>query len=427
MTRPPRKPTSNDASRPRMKARAATSGATPRRGPPRPPPASRRFETTTPIERVEIVRVEATTPVERVGIVRVEATTPVDQLERIDATPPVVRLDRSQLAELRRAPRAITVVDDQLVDVHELSAIPALRVALHDDAPYLTAARTAIVAAGHIIAAQATGLEGIEVIKDAIRRDVVDTVVVGIPGGETVIEAALALAPQRPVIIAACAGTAISAVVQAAEVGADLVTLRPHDVEHLAPVLLAAARLADERRDALTAKGGQAMLRARLDAMVEPELGTLQPFELFQRILEVELKRARRYAYPISVAMFALEIPSPQPAAGIRGILRARAGNALIQSIRDIDLATELDHDRFLVLLPYTDLSGAAEVARRILAAVAQGDPVTAMGRTLAPRLVGAVSGATPGQPLSFARLMKDASRALAQARRDGAELAIQP
>jgi hypothetical protein len=122
----------------------------------------------------------------------------------------------------------------------------------------------------------------------------------------------------------------------------------------------------------------------------------------------------------------------------VRGILRARAGNALIHAIRDIDLATALPPDlsraydsaptsdeRFLVLLPYTDLAGAVMLARRVLAAVAEGDPVVAGGRAFAPRFVGSVASAAPGQPLSFSRLMKDATRALEQARRDGAELAV--
>jgi PleD family two-component response regulator len=188
--------------------------------------------------------------------------------------------------------------------------------------------------------------------------------------------------------------------------------------------------LCDERRTATTAKGSETLLRARLDALVEPEPGALQPFELFQRVLELELKRARRYEYAISVALFAVDTTDARgdaspPPPGIRGILRARAGNALIHAIRDIDLATELDHERFLVLLPYTDISGAAFVARRIILAVASGDPVIAGGRTFPKRVVGAVAGAAEGQPLSFARLMRDATRALEQARRDGAELAI--
>jgi hypothetical protein len=43
------------------------------------------------------------------------------------------------------------------------------------------------------------------------------------------------------------------------------------------------------------------------------------------------------------------------------------------------------------------------------------------------PRVIGAVAGAQPGQPISFAKLMKDATRALVQARRDRAELVVEP
>jgi PleD family two-component response regulator len=79
------------------------------------------------------------------------------------------------------------------------------------------------------------------------------------------------------------------------------------------------------------------------------------------------------------------------------------------------------------VLLPYTDLTGGSEVARRIIRAVEACDPVVMAGRTFPPRVTGAVSGAKPGQQLSFAKLMRDATRALEDARRDGAELAVQP
>jgi PleD family two-component response regulator len=284
--------------------------------------------------------------------------------------------------------------------------------------------QAAVEAAGHVVIACGSGRDGIARIQHAL-RDELDVVIVGLPGGEPIIDAAVALAPRRPVVLAASTGSAAEAIRRASEAGADLAMARPHDVERLAPLLLAASRLVDERRQAINARGSETMLRARLDALVEPEAGALQPFELFQRVLELELKRARRYAYPLAVALFALEIPPPAPPPGIRGILRARAGNALIHSIRDIDMATALDDERFLVLLPYTSLGGAAEVAHRILESVAAGTPVTAADRVFEPRVVGAVAGAGPGQPLSFARLMRDATRALEQARRDGAELAV--
>jgi hypothetical protein len=187
-----------------------------------------------------------------------------------------------------------------------------------------------------------------------------------------------------------------------------------------------------------TPLGVEQLRRARLDVLDELEAGSLQPFERFQRVVELELERARRYGYALSVALFAIDLPPPAPPPGVPGILRARAGNALVDALRDVDVATVLPLDlsrayasvpvsdeRFLVLLPYTELGGAALLARRVMGAVAELAPVVAAGRTFAPRFVGAVAGAAPGEPVSFSRLLKEATRALEQARRDGAELAV--
>lgn len=317
--------------------------------------------------------------------------------------------------------------DSQLIEETVLPDVPILQVAVHEESAQLAAAQGAIAAAGHIVATGAGGASGTEKILAAIRRGGIDAVLAALPGDEAIIDAALALEPRRPIVIASIAGGGTDAVRRATAAGADLVTTRPHDVERLAPVLLAAARLSNERRLSTTAKGAEQVLRARLEELSDPEPRGLQPFELFQRTLEVEIKRARRFEYPLSVALFAVEVAPPPPPAGIRGILRARAGNALINTIRDIDLATQLDHERFLVLLPYTDLTGAAHVGRRVIAAVAENAPVVSGGRSFPPRVVGAVAGSKPGEELSFAKLMKEATRALEQARRDGAELAVQP
>ena len=334
----------------------------------------------------------------------------------------------------RRPPTSNSLSDSMLIEETVLPEIPVLQVAVYEEASHLPGAQGAIAAAGHIVATGGAGPSGGDKILAAVRRGGIDVVIVALPGpGESmgasaaVIDAALALEPNRPIVIASIAGGGLDAVRRAAAAGADLVPTRPHDVDRLAPVLLAAARLTNERRLTTTARGAEQVLRARLEELADPEPRGLQPFEIFQRTLEIEIKRARRFEYPLSVALFAVEVPPPPPPAGIRGILRARAGNALIHTIRDIDLATQLDHERFLVLLPYTDLSGAAQVGRRVIAAVGQNDPVVSAGRSFLPRVVGAVAGSKPGEELSFAKLMKEASRALELARRDGAELAVQP
>ena len=315
-------------------------------------------------------------------------------------------------------------------DPDELVPVPAivpLRVAIYEESAHLPSAQGAVVAAGHLVQLGAGGREGLARVLRELRAGELDVIIAALPGGESLVQAARALEPRRPIVIASVAGSPVDAVARGYAAGADLAVARPHDVERLAPVLFAASRLQLEKRVALAARGAEQVLRSRLDELADPDPHGLMPFELFQRVLELEIKRAKRFEYPLSVALFAVEIAPPPPPPGIRGILRARAGNALIHSVRDIDIATQLDHERFLVLLPYTDLKGAAGLGRRVIAAVAAGDPVVAAGRTFPPRLVGSVAGALPGHAISFAKLMKDATRALDQARRDGAELAVQP
>ncbi|HMG21156.1 MAG TPA: hypothetical protein VK607_07575, partial [Kofleriaceae bacterium] len=128
----------------------------------------------------------------------------------------------------------------------------------------------------------------------------------------------------------------------------------------------------------------------------------------------------------LAVALFALDVPPPPPPPALRGIVRARAGNALVHALRAVDLATEMDHDRFLVVMPSTDRAAGAEAARRMISAVAAGDPVTAAGRTFPPRVIGAVAGAAAGDELDLPRMVQDATQLLEQAQVTGASLAVE-
>ncbi|MEO8842852.1 MAG: diguanylate cyclase [Kofleriaceae bacterium] len=344
------------------------------------------------------------------------------------APPPSKKPPRAATARPRAKtqPPSSNAVEDGVFEETGLAELPQLRFAVYEQGDHLASCMGAIAAAGHVVVVGASGTSGLSKVADEIVNGI-DVVVVALPGGEPVIDIALAQDPRRPIVIAAVSGKVSDGCARAVAAGADLATNRPHDLERMAPMMLAAARLYEERRLARNARGNEAVLRAKIEELSDPDIRGLQPFETFQRVLEIEFKRAKRFEYPLSVALFAVEVTPPPPPAGIRGILRARAGNALVQTIRDIDLATQLDHERFLVLLPYTDLTGATGLGRRVIAAVAKGDPVISGGRSFPPRVVGAVAGARPGQELSFSRLMKEATQALAQARKDGAELAVQP
>ena len=299
--------------------------------------------------------------------------------------------------------------DDDLDSEEVVTELPILRVGVFEDATHLRSLQSAIGAAGHVVAIAGTGHDGRGHVLAAVRAGALDAVIVAIPGGEPIVDAALALETQRPVVIASVDGSPLAAVRRASSVGADLVALRPHEIGTIAPVMLAATRLTIERKLA-----------------ADPEPHGLVTYEAFQRILELAIVRAQKLEYPLSIALFAVDVQPPPPP-GIGGIVRARAGNALIHSIREIDVATQLEGDRFLVLLPYTDLKRAAALAQKVIAAVSGGEAVVSGGRGYPPKITGAAVAAHLDQPLSFARLLKDAMRTLEQARKDGADLAVQP
>lgn len=303
----------------------------------------------------------------------------------------------------------IDALEDDLESEEVVTELPVLRVAIFEDATHLRSLRSAVGAAGHMVALAASGTDGRQRVLDAVRAGAVEVVIVAIPGGESVIDASLALETQRPVVIASVDGAPLVAVNRASSVGADLVALRPHEIGTIAPVMLAANRLIIERKLA-----------------ADPEPHGLVTYETFQRVLELAIVRAQKLDYPLSIALFSVDVQPPPPP-GIGGIVRARAGNALIHAIREIDVATQLEGDRFLVLLPYTDLKRAAALAQKVVAAVSGGEPVVSGGRGYPPRITGAVVAAHLDQPVSFARLLKEAMRTLEQARKDGADLAVQP
>ena len=329
----------------------------------------------------------------------------------------------SQPGRVRRAPSragsAVPIDDEQVIEVAPLPPLPTARVAIHEASTDAVAAvRAAVVAQGFAVAYAAVGAAAITEITKRLAGDAMpDVVVVGLPAGAAILDAARALEPRRPVLIAAVTGSGQAAAERAHGAGADLVALRPHD-DRLGPVLFAAAKLADERRRATAARGNELRLRERLDRVtqVDPATG-LQPMEFFQRALELELKRARRYGYALSVCMVRLTAVGAASAE-----LRAQAMTALAATVRDIDLPVEIGGDRVLILLPYTDAVGAASVARRAVAAIAT------VGRSGARMsALAGVAGGIGGAELSLAALMRSAAAALREAERGDGAVVVAP
>ena len=71
----------------------------------------------------------------------------------------------------------------------------------------------------------------------------------------------------------------------------------------------------------------------------EPEGSRLVQFELFKRVLGIELKRSQRYGFPLSILLASLD---REVANGDRDLLASAARSA----IRDIDIPGRVRRDR---------------------------------------------------------------------------------
>jgi diguanylate cyclase (GGDEF)-like protein len=127
----------------------------------------------------------------------------------------------------------------------------------------------------------------------------------------------------------------------------------------------------------------------------------------------MELKRAKRYGYSLAAALVQIDPPDVELSPVDTRRLRERVAVAITSNIRDIDYPVEHVDGRVLIFLPYTDLDGATEVGNRVVKAVRKLARLeTDEGEVQATISVG-ISAQREGQPISFARLMRDANQAL--------------
>jgi two-component system cell cycle response regulator len=147
----------------------------------------------------------------------------------------------------------------------------------------------------------------------------------------------------------------------------------------------------------------------------------LQEYEFFKKLLLVEVKRSRRYHYPVSLALLAVD-GWKERAAKLdereRSTLLGEMLALVVGGVRDIDLPLLYDGERLLVFMPHTDALGARTVAQRLVRR-ARSHPA---GITAS---VGVSSFDGEGT-MSFSTLVRGAADALAQAQGRGGDQAEQ-
>jgi len=262
------------------------------------------------------------------------------------------------------------------------------------------------------------------VVEQIKTTDRVEVVIAGMPGGQSVIEVAMNKLRQRPTVVVALAGPSTTAPERCEQAGADLFVLRPLDKDSVGAVLLAATQLALARDRIAALEGTESVLRERLLRYGESDsLTGFQHFDFFKSLLVTELKRAKRYGYPLAACLVAIDPWSgkgaePSPAAARK--LRVRVASAVSACVRDIDVPVDVAEDRFLMFLPYTDLPGAERVGRRVAKVVQSYGSVVDGGRRVQMSVSVGIAALQPGKPVSFAKLMRDAGAAVRAAQLKG-------
>ncbi len=98
--------------------------------------------------------------------------------------------------------------------------------------------------------------------------------------------------------------------------------------------------------------------------------GSVKDFEFVKRVLLTEVRRGRRYRYPLSFVLVTIdrfrEVTRGLNARTTGGFI-AQVLEVVSRAIRDVDLPMLYAEDKILVFLPHTAAKGAMRVARRIV------------------------------------------------------------
>jgi diguanylate cyclase (GGDEF)-like protein len=150
----------------------------------------------------------------------------------------------------------------------------------------------------------------------------------------------------------------------------------------------------------------------------------------FRKYLLLEVKRSRRYKYPVALLLVALdrfeermkEEPSPEFQ---RAAVRAEVLQALSGLTRDIDLLMPVGGDRYLVFLPHTPRAGCMTVARRVVGKLKHLDAFP--GGTASVGVASYDPRLEPKAQVSFGALVREATAALKKAQAEGGDRVVAP
>lgn len=131
-------------------------------------------------------------------------------------------------------------------------------------------------------------------------------------------------------------------------------------------------------------------------------------FAHFKEVLFVEVKRARRYGFSLSLALIAFDPFAGRLPTDLQVQLMSGLALSIRRSLRDTDYPIQYSADRVLLLMPHTDLAGSLIVARRICERVSKATLQTD-DTVIHPTISAGVASGAPGVEYSFSDLVQQA------------------
>ena len=211
-------------------------------------------------------------------------------------------------------------------------------------------------------------------------------------------------------------------------VGADVVFVRPLTGRHLGMVCSLLFRISELRTRVVFLEEENIGLRHSLGADLYLDTDTqFYRFEIFKHIILMEIKKAKRHGYVVSLLLLTFDKYSemmgwlePDQRRHLFDMLK----KAVVNNIRDIDIPLLFSEDKILVVMPHTDLKSAAIVADRIRDRVGE---IKTPGSLAKLKLSSSAAVAsTQGDPdAGFGTMVQSAVRGLKEADRKGGNVVI--
>jgi diguanylate cyclase (GGDEF)-like protein len=202
---------------------------------------------------------------------------------------------------------------------------------------------------------------------------------------------------------------------------ADVLVMAPMKKQQVLGALQSTLRLLDVEDGLAVAQAALAQSADGSDAAKRVRAHHVTDEAFFRKYMLLEVKRSRRYHYPVTLVLLALDgmaafLAQASEPDKTKVSLRDEVLQALLAMLRDVDVVMAFGDDKFLVFLPHTARAGSLIVAERLVLRLSQ---LNGFPSGTASAGIGCYEPQSQSQ-VSFASLVKEAMTNLKTAQVQG-------